>query len=47
MKIIQLLLRGISIGLIVIFTAPVWLPIVLWKMGLVISDNFIKYFLDD
>ena len=47
MKKAELFSRWISMGLIVIFSAPIWLPIVIWKMGLVISDNFINYFIDD
>ena len=47
MKKVGFFLRWMSMGLVVICSAPIWLPIVIWKMGLVISDNFINYFIDD
>lgn len=40
-------LKWISTGLVVVFSAPVWLPIVLWKVGLILSDHIINYFIDD
>ena len=47
MKKVQIFLSWISMGLIIVFSTPIWIPIVIWKMGLVISDNFINYFIDD
>ena len=47
MKKAKLFLTWISMGLVVTFSAPIWLPIVIWKMGLILSDNIINYFIDD
>lgn len=46
-KRIPLILKVISFGFVIIISALIWLPILSWKMGLILSDNFIKYFVDD
>lgn len=46
-KKIPLILKVISFGFVIIVSIPIWLPILAWKMGLILSDNFIKYFIND
>lgn len=46
-KKIPLILKVISFGFVIIVSIPIWLPILTWKMGLILSDNFIKYFIND
>lgn len=42
-----LILKGAAMATIVILSIWLWLPIVIWKLGLILSDNIIKYFVDD
>ena len=46
-KIVILILNWLITLLIVILSLPIWLPIVLWKAGLVISDHIIKHIVND
>ena len=31
---------------LVILSIPIWLPIVLWKTGLIVSDHIMKHIID-
>jgi len=33
--------------LIVIISSPIWLPIVIWKSGLIVSDHIMNYITSD
>lgn len=39
--------KGTAFGLVITLSVWLWLPILLWKMGLILSDNFIRYFITD
>ena len=41
------LLNWSAMGTMVILSSWIWLPIVTWKMGLILSDNIIKFFVND
>lgn len=46
-KIVLLILNwGVAL-LIAVLSLPIWLPIVTWKTGLIISDHVIKYIVND
>jgi len=36
-----------AMGVIAICSSPIWFPIIIWKLGLILSDNIIKYFVND
>jgi len=46
-KRIPVILKGIGLTFVIIVSIPIWLPVLAYKMGLILSDNFIKYFVDD
>lgn len=39
--------KAIAFGLVIILSVWLWLPVLCWKMGLILSDNFVKYFITD
>jgi len=41
------ILGKISFGTIIVLSIWVWLPFLCWKMGLILTDNFVKYFITD
>lgn len=41
------LLKWCSMAIMVILSSWIWLPIITWKLGLILSDNIIKYFVND
>lgn len=43
----QTLLKWSAMGMIAICSSPIWIPIILWKLGLILSDNIIKFFVND
>ena len=43
----QTLLKWGAMGIMVILSSWIWLPIITWKLGLILSDNIIKYFVND
>jgi len=44
---ILLILKIISFGVVIVLSALIWIPIIAWKMGLILSDNIVKYFVND
>lgn len=46
-KIIMSILNWFVTLSIALLALPIWLPIVIWKTGLIISDNIIKYLISD
>jgi len=43
----QTLLKWGAMGIMIILSSWIWLPIITWKLGLILSDNIIKYFVND
>ena len=41
------LLKWSAMAIMVILSIWIWLPIITWKLGLILSDNIIKYFVND
>lgn len=46
-KFTKFILNAVLTLFIALLALPIWLPIVTWKMGLIISDHLIKYFTND
>lgn len=46
-KIAMFILSKFLTFIIVLLSTPIWLPIVIWKSGLIISDNIIKHITSD
>ena len=46
-KIIMFIINWLLTLGIAILATPIWLPIVLWKSGLIISDHIIKHITSD
>lgn len=43
----QTLLKWGAMGIMVILSSWIWLPVITWKLGLILSDNIIKFFVND
>ena len=41
------LLKFGAMAIMIILSSWIWLPIITWKLGLILSDNIIKYFVND
>ena len=46
-KIIMLLINWTITLVIALLALPIWLPIIIWKSGLIISDHLLKYITSD
>ncbi len=44
---ILFILKIISFVFIIFCSIPIWFPIIVWKIGLIASDNFVQYFIDN
>lgn len=45
-RVLLLLLGWAGTLLLIVLSSPIWLPIVLWKTGLIVSDHIMKQITD-
>ena len=46
-RLLLIVLDWLLMSILWVFSSPIWLPIVIWKTGLIASDHIMKHITDD